>query len=330
MASRKEIREEVIRIADLNTTQHSTLMNDCINATLQEIGNPGWAYSRRNELHHNWSWLKRKTTFTTVSSQEDYILGSDVANIAIMRYGDPDVKLQKISDHRFYKYVPSPDDKGDPELYRQWQISGTSTALAVASKIDVVSTSSSDSGDADLMVTVWGYSSGVLVSESYTLNGATTVSGTVIFDAREIFVSKLKNTTGTVTIIRNTGTVTLASLGSQERNPIHPVISLYPIPSGTKTIYIHYYSFVRPLNFDSDTPCFGDQWHYVVRLGTLAKAYQYLNKEVSFQATMNLYSSAVRAMVAEDRDDPGYIPNLEKRDPLKTNFWLKRSSDAIA
>jgi hypothetical protein len=328
MASRKEIRQEIIRLADMNESQHATLINDCINATLQEIGNPGWAYSRRNELHHNWSWLKRKTTLTTVASQEDYILGADVANIAIMRYGDPDVKLSKISDQRFYKYYPNPTDTGNPELYRQWQISGVSTKLSTADTIDVVSSSTLDSGDSDLAVTVWGYSSGILISETYTLSGTTLVSGTVTFDAREIFVSKLKNTTGSISV--KAGATTLVTLGAQDRNPIRPVISLYPIPSSALTIYIHFFSYVRALNNDSDCPPFGDQWHYVVRLGALTKAYQFLGKEVLFQSTMNLYSSAVRAMIAEDRDDPGYIANMERRSLNIINFGLSRSSDAIA
>jgi hypothetical protein len=329
MASRKEIRQEVIRIADLNETQHLSLINDCIDATLQEIGNPGWAYSRRNELHHNWSWLKRKTTFSTVASQEDYILGSDVANIAIMRCADTDIKLQKISEQRFYKYYPDPTDTGNPRLYRQWQISGVSTKLAVADKIDVVSSSASDDGDDDLMVTVWGYSSGILVSENYTLNGTTTVSGTITFDANDIFVSKLKNTTGTITIKENSGSTTVTTIGSQERNPIRPVVSLFPLPSSAKTISVNYFSYVRKLNFDSDCPPFGDQWHYVVRLGTLTKAYQFLGKEVLFQSTMNLYSSSVRAMVAEDRDDPGFIANLERRDVNKNLIGLHRSTSDI-
>jgi len=332
MSSRKEIRQEIIRITDTNESQISTLVNDNINATLQEIANPGWAFSRRNELHHNWSWLRRATTFATVASQESYVLGRDVANISVMRYASPDTLLKKMTDYRFYRMIPAPTDTGNPEIFRQSQISGIATTLAVADKINVVSSSTSDDGDSDLVVSVTGFSNGILVTETYTLDGTTLVSGTITFDAREIYVSKLKDTTGIITITENSGSTTLTTLGSQDRTPIHPVVSLYPIPSSVKTIYVSYYTQMRNLNNDSDTPLFREHWHYVVRLGALAKTYQYLNKEESFNAAQSLYSSAVRAMVAEDRDDPSYIPELFRNDPFlkNNNFGLKRATDAIA
>jgi len=331
MASRKEIRDEILRVTDQLNDQIGTLVNETINATLLEIANPAWAFSRRKEVHHNWSWLKRKTTFDTVASQEDYLMAREIDNIYLIRQTTSPALLERWPDEKFYKVLPNPTDTGNPRLYREFGVEGVATALAEEDTLDVVSSSAADDGDDDLGVTIRGFVGGYMDSEIYTLDGTSTVSGAKTFQARSLFISKSKNTTGKITITENSGGETIAVLGPEDRNPIYKMLSLYPIPSSAITINVHYYTHLRELNSDFDTPQFHEKWHYVVRLGTLANVYQFLNKEEAFRVAQGMYSSAVRAMVAEDQDDPDLVPRMERQIRLYDHsVHIRRSKDAVA
>jgi len=255
------------------------------------------------------------------------VLERDIKDVAIVTQRESPTKIYRVTDEQFLKYEPEPTDTGNPVLYRLWEISGVGTKLSTADTIDVVSSSTSDDNDSDLAVTIWGYVNGILQSESYVLNGTTTVTGSTTFDARDIFVSKSKNTTGTITI--TAGATTLTTLGKEERNPIHKVMDLYPIPGSAMTIYIQYYSHLRELVRDSDVPQFDPNWHYVIRLGTLAKVYQFLGKENDFTTTQALYSASVRAMVNADRGVSDFIPRLE-RHRFRQFPHIRRSTADVA
>jgi len=306
------------------------MVNDFANLTLHEIENPGWAFSPRREIHHRWTFLRRKTSFETVASTEDYVLERDIRNIGIVRQTTTPTVLVRYTDQDFYTLVPNPTETGTPLAYRQWEMSGVATKLAVADTIDVVSSSTSDANDTDLTVTVWGYTNKILQSEVFTLNGTTAVTGSVSFDAREIFVSKSKNTVGTITITENSGGTTLTTLGKQDRNPLHKVISLYPIPSAAITIYVEGWGHMKEMVDDGATPPFDQSYHYVVRLGTLAKVYQHLGKDALFAATQAMYAAGVRAMANADMGTSDYTPYLKRHNPINgSNQWVKRTSDDI-
>lgn len=327
--SRKEIRDNVLSTTRQDNTQIGTLVNDFINLTLNEINDTGWAFTRNN-YNHLWTWLRRKTTFVTASGTEDYVMAREVDRIAIMRQTSSPVKLRQIPDDKFFELVPYPTASGNPSWYRIWETEGLSTRISTAEKINVSSSSSSDAGSAELKVTVVGFVSGILTSETYQLNGTATVSGTNTFQAREVFVSKQKTTTGTISVVGNTSATTLLTLGAEDRAPRFKVVTLYPKPNSALTIYLEYYTRIRDLANDSDVPEFDKKWHYVVRLGTLAKVYQYLNKETDFIATQALYTSAVKSMVSSDLSNPDLITQLSRRIPQALGIHNRRSEDAIA
>lgn len=298
---------------------------------MHEIENPAWAFSPRRELNHRWSWLKRKTTFDTVASTEEYVLDRDVSHIAIVTQRTSPSRLTRITDEDLYFHDPDPSDSsGNPEFYRVWELSGVATKLAVADTIDVVSSSASDASDPDLTVTVWGFVGGILQSETYTLNGTTTVAGSSTFQARDVFVSKSKDTAGTITVKENSGGTTLVTLGKEERAPLFKVLSLYPIPSSAMTVYVQYYSHLKELVNPGDVPQFSQNWHYVVRLGTLAKTYQHLGKDTDFAVTQGLYSSAVRAMVESDRGVSDLKDHLRRHKVDMHSSLIRRSTSDVA
>ncbi len=327
VSSRKEIQTAAIARTRQSITQIGDEVDDMINQTLNEINDPGWAFPRK-DFTHNWRFLRRKLPQFTASA-EDKVLDSDVDRIALVRQTTSPIKLVQVPDDRFYELIPNPTATGNPRWYRLWDYEGVATRLTTADTVDIVSSSTSDAGDSELSVTVAGYVSGVWRTETYALNGTTKVTGSLTFDARNVYVSKQKDTTGTITASENSGATTLTTLAPDERAPKFKIMSFYPIPSSTP-IDIEYFTRMPLLENDSDVPIFDRKWHYVVFLGTVAKIYQYLNKETSFITQQGLYSAAVRAMVAADSHEPDLINHMRPRIFKPHNIRLIRSEDAIA
>ena len=233
--------------------------------------------------------------------------------IGLIRQTDSPIHLTYVPDEVFYHFVPNPTAEGNPRFYRLWEEEGVSTSLSTDDTIDVVSSSTSDGSS--ITVTVSGYdNNGVKVSEEYTLNGTTKVSGSTTFDARKpIRVSKSADTTGSITVTENSGGTTLVVLGPEERSPRFKVISFYPIPGSAITIYLEYYTRIKMLANDADVSDLGEKWSWLIRLGTMAKVYQYQNKESLFTSTQALYASGVRNMVKADMQNVDYIPYLRSQ-----------------
>jgi len=326
-SSRKELRDSVLDTTRQTNAQIGSLVNDFINLTLVEINFPGWALKK--DAHYSWNFLKRKTTFTTVASQEDNVMKRDIDKIAFLRQTTSPAKLIQIPDEDFYKLVPNPTAEGTPRYYRVWEREGVSTRLSTDDTIDVLSSSTSDSGDSTLAVSVSGYDTdGIWRTGTYQLNGVTAVTGGITFDAgREIVVTKQKDTTGTITIREGTAATTLLKLGPREREARFKVLSLYPIPNAAITVYLEYYRTIPMLDNDSDAPIFGANWSHIVRLGALAKVYQYLNKPDSFQVHA-LFRQGVRSMVAWDRANPDLVEKMDREIRYPQDI-VNRSEDEI-
>lgn len=314
ISSRAEIRSHVLSVTRQDNTQIGTLVNEFINRTIAEINDPAWAGPKGNHSHL-WNWLRAKKTFTTTASTADYVMGHEVDRIALMRQTTTPTKLIQLRDEDFFEYVPDPTTEGNPRFYRIWETEGVSTRLSSADTIEVLSSSSSDAGSDELAVTVMGYSGGIWRTEVFTLNGTAVVSGSITFDARELFVSKQKNTTGSITVRKATGDTTLVTLGPEDRAPKFKVISLYPIPSAAITMYLEYYKYLKPLNNDSDVPGLHEKYHWIIVLGTLYKVYQYLNNELAMQQTYSVYKNAVWGMVSSDKIETDIVDSLKARNP---------------
>lgn len=330
-SSRKELRDISLQTTRQDAAQIGSLVNEFINLTLSEINSPGWSFTSRNkEVSHSWSFLRRKTTFATVASTSDYVLARDIDRVTLIRQTETPIKLSQLTDELFYRMVPDPDDTGNPRFYRMWETEGVATRLASSDTLNVVSDSASDAGSSELSVSIQGYdASGIWITETYQLNGTSSVTGTKTFAAREIYVSKQKATTGTVSVNRQTGGTNLVKLGPNDRAPRFKVLSLYPIPAGVSTMYAEYFTFIPNLNNDSDVPLIPEKFHYVVRLGILAKIYQYLNKETEFNAIQAQFAGAVRTMVSSDRVEPDLIEYLMPEKHLMPFIMVYRSEDMI-
>lgn len=308
VSTKRQIRLSAIAATSQDATQIGTIVDDFINITLNEIENPAWAFT--NGYNHLWSWLRRKTTFTTTGGTADYVMERDISRIGILRQTSSPAKLIQLSDEDFYSNLPNPTASGNPLFYRLWETTGISTKLTAADTISVASSSNVDG--ATFTVAIMGYISGRLDSEILTLNGTSTVTSTKTWDAREIFVSKSGITTGNITVRAVSAAVTILTLGAQETSPRFKVVSLYPTPGATITIYAEYFKSIRELVNDTEAPEFSEKWHYVVRLGTIAKIFQYLGKTTDFLSTQEMYAKSVRAMVQADKANPDFIASLSR------------------
>ena len=306
VATRKQIRDSVLETTQQLASQIGSLVEDFINISMQEIGSPAWVF--KNERHYLWSWLKRKTTFTATS--EDTVLERDIDKIALVRQTDSPVRIVYLPDEIFYRELPNPTESGNPRIYRLWEITGISTKLSTASTITIVSSSALDNTSYKCVVS--GYVSGRMQSEEITMNGTTASSGSITFDAREIFISKSANFNGNITI-KDASANTLVIIGPQEISPRFKVMSLWPTPSST-TVYIEYYKKIKELNFDDEMPEFDPKWHHIVRLGALAKTYQHLGRVDDFAIIQNIYQNAIRGMIQTDSTNPDAISYMRKRD----------------
>lgn len=305
---RKEIRDQAIAMTRETDTINTDVEN-WINDVLSEIQNPGWAYTPRREHDHLWNFNRRKTTLTTVATQEDYELPRDLDRVGLLRQTTSPTKIFRVPDEVFYRDIPNPTATGNPRLYRLWTETGLSTSLAVADTIDVVSDSASDG--TSFTVSIVGYIDGIRDSEVLTLNGTTVVTGSKTWDAsRSMRITKSGKTTGTITVTENSGGTTILTLGPEERGARFQIVSFYPIPASEITVNLEYFTTIRRLVNDTDEPDFDEKWHYVVLLGVISKIRQYQQNESQHNFAYASYASSLRGMVEADEGEFDYIPKL--------------------
>lgn len=231
MRTRLEIRQRVA--TDTRETQINTTIEEYINQTLQEINDPAWAFEQIAAMrgyNHLWSFNRRKLTLTV--SGETAQLPRDVDKISLIRQTDTPVKIKFIPDDLFYDYIPNPTATGRPKWYRIWEEEGVSVRLSTD---DVITVKSSSASDTTQTVRIVGYdTSGLLRTESLTLNGLTDVTGTITYDAGKVLrVSKSADTTGIITVEEDASGTDLVKLAPTERAARFKIISFYPIPPST-------------------------------------------------------------------------------------------------
>ena len=312
----KELRDNVA--STVRETQISSLIDSFINLSGVEIHN-----------YHPWTWLRRKQTFSTIASTEDYNLDSEVDRIAFLRQRTTPAKLTYLPDRLFYQFYPNVEDlgTGTPRHYRLWEETGFSTNLAVADTIYVVSSSTADGSSFTVRV-VGRNSSGEVVGETLTLNGTTNVTSTTTFAASGLMqISKSAATTGTISCYRTTGATLLAELEPDNLTPRYKRISLYPVPSDAITMYLEYFERFRYLVHATDIPQMDIKWNWILREGALAKTWEYKQNEAASAQHQAIYDRGLKLMRAQDESNLDYVPVLESR--MISYGTVRRDSDSV-
>lgn len=312
MKTRLEIRNRVA--TDTRETQINTTIEEYINQTLLEIQSPAWAFEQAGlkGFDHKWSFNRRKTTLTTIASTENYQLPRDLDDISLIRQTSTPIKVNFIPDDLFYEWLPNPTATGNPKWYRIWEEEGVEVRLSADDTIEVLSSSASDT--TQTVRIVGKDSTGLMRTESLTLTGAVAVTGTITYNSGDVLrISKSADTVGVITVRKTTGATTLVQLAPTETSARFKIISFYPIPSSAITLYIEYFTHIRRLEGNDDIPDLNEKWLWVVRLGTMAKVYQYQGKESLLNTTQAMYASGVRSMVREDLGNADYISYLRSQ-----------------
>lgn len=302
LRTRDELTDYLATI--VRDTQIESILESCLNVTLGEI----WAA-------YPWSFKRRKQTFSTVVSQEEYQLDEEVEEIAFLRQRTSPRKLLYLPDHLFYALEPDPEgaSTGTPRYYRVWEETGFSTNLASADTVYVVSSSTSDG--ATFNVRIRGRnSSGEIVRETLTLNGTTNVTSSTTWASDGLMdISKSAATTGTISCRRTTGATLLSEMAPDETAPRFKRLSFYPIPSAVITIYMEYYERLHLLTHDTDIPQIDSRWTWVIVEGTLAKVWNYKQKEDAAALAQRNYERGVMLMRQQDERNLDWIPSLHPR-----------------
>ena len=311
--TRKEIRDRVA--TDTREANINSSIDEWVNLTLEEIQNPAWAFEQiagMRGYEHLWSFNRRKHTLSTVASTEFYQLPREVDKVSLIRQTTTPLKIRFIPDDLFYEYIPNPTATGNPKWYRIWEEEGVEVRLSTDDTIEILSGSASDTTQT---VRIVGYdANGLLRTESLTLSGTTAVAGTITYDAGKVLrVSKSADTTGVITVRETTADTVLVRLAPTERAPHFKIISFYPIPSSAISLYMEYFTRIRKLEGDNDVPDIDERYIWIVRLGTMAKVYQYQGKLELFNSTMAMFGAAIRSMVKSDMQNIDFIPTLRSQ-----------------
>lgn len=321
MYTRLSIRTRVA--TDTRETQINSTIDDYINLTLQEIQSPAWAFELVNlkGFDHKWSFNRRKTTLATVASTENYQLPRDCDDIALIRQTSSPIKVKFIPDDIFYEWLPNPTATGNPKWYRIWEQEGVEVRLSADDTLEVLSSSASDT--TQTVRIVGKDANGLIRTESLTLTGTTVVNGSITYNAGDVLrISKSADTVGTITVRKASGDTTLVLLAPTETAARFKIASFYPIPSSAITLYLEYFTHIRNLEGDNDTPDIPEKWMWLVWTGARAKVYAYQNKETMFATTQANFAAGLRSMVREDLGNSDYIPALRSQLASLKENWV--------
>lgn len=310
-----DMRTEIM--STVRENQNASLFTGFINLSLQEIFNS-----------HLWTWRRRKSTITTVVSQESYNLDEEVDIIAVIRQRTTPVKLVQMEDETFYNYVPNLEDlgTGSPLSYRFWEETGFSTNITTAEALSVVSSSAADG--ASFFVRITGRdSNGLVVSENITLNGITAAASSNTY-ASLLSISKSARTTGIITVSGGTTATVFCRLAPTNMAPRFKRISLYPVPSAAITLYLEYYEVFRELVNDYDIPQMDIKWWWVGREGALARAWEYKQNDQGKLYHQQNFLRGLEQMKAQDK----FNPDLSKVMRAKDHYVevVRRYSDSVS
>lgn len=227
-----------------------------------------WCRTRYDRILRSFPWdeLNRSYNLSVTTGTRDYALRYDVEQIIKMWDSTHGIEITAldIRDHiRFNAVmleVSGNVQTGNPDQYVDIGSKSVSALLSTADRVQVLSTSASDTSPKIIRIT--GEVSGMPVSESITLTGTTAASSTNTFDSgTELTISAgtsdgtLQDLSGVVTVREfTTNANVLAKLAPNERAPYYKWIRLSVTPASALTAQVWYKKRWMPLTNDNDVP----------------------------------------------------------------------------
>lgn len=232
--------------------------------------------------------LEHETTFATVSATRVYYLDEFLPN-SILSVVDQtnNQNLSIIDEKRIELIDQDKDDSGSPFHY---SLLGTSNVEGQPSSASVVTVSSASASDTTQRVRIRGLVSSVANYELLSLNGTSSVAGTLSFSS-VTHITKDAVTVGRISATSNAAAVTLALIPRARFSVEYQKIGLWPVPSGAYTIMVR--GLRRPLDLvnSEDIPDLPELFHELVLIGALIRGHQFLydfQRSNELQALFNL------------------------------------------
>jgi hypothetical protein len=297
----KDIYTEVAnRLGDAADTDLLAYSKTWANQAYQEI-------IRECATNTTLPWLRKRGTFTGTAST--YIFPSYVGEIKSIK--NQSYELTKLPIEQFDSLYPNATTTGVPTTYVPLGVVQYAAQVSAMGALSCYSSSDSDIPVATVSstITVRGLSTGIERYMTIVLSGQNIVScdtagNTIRFD--EIYsITKSVSTTGYITVLANTGTVSCAIIPPERLMLECQKIMLYPTPSSVSHTY-NYLEKAGDLIQDNDQPRIPEKFHELIVLGAIA-----------------------RGMVWMEDDNRSLIAKSEFRQQLNNLIEYTNSYDAI-
>jgi hypothetical protein len=262
-------------------------------------------------------------TFTTVSGTRKYFLDqTEFLKILSMRDVSNVLDLSERTMQEIEAWDPDYTDTGTSKYYIPFGLEYVRAQPGSAGVATVVSSSASDTTQS---VRINGLVSGAQTSESISLNGTTTATGTVTWDAGTVntltVFSAVKSavTVGRVTVARGSDTLAIIppSLFAEERHPVY----LWPEPAAANTIRGHVLRRPRKMVNAEDFPDFPVAFHELVLIGAVIKGHlSMFNFRAADELNQKYFLPAVGRLEKQQGNTRGkYSPVIGGADPVLGN-----------
>jgi hypothetical protein len=232
----------MITLGLLKSEMREFLVNEAISSRISD-----WAFWVTADIlsRHDFWWNKKKSSLTTVASTAEYILSPRVNGKQISYMGNEAQRGFEITERDledFYRFDSTPTETGEP---RHWAYVDQSEVLAITTAASTVTVVSSSASDLSVNVVVRGKVGGVDLVEEIALNGTTSATGTLSFDADGFESVSLSDVcAGYITVTANSQTISQIPPGLQRIQA--PRIRLWRVPSSALTLpYIYYQNAIK-------------------------------------------------------------------------------------
>jgi hypothetical protein len=253
-------------------------------------------------------WYKH--SFSTVASTRSYYVDEFLPNgIRFLFDETNNTELVQKDEKDMVSLDPDLDETGTPSYYSLTGLTTYQGQPSSASTITIVSGSASDTTQ---KVRIKGLVSSAQNYELLTLNGTTTVAGTLSF-SEVTQISKDNTTTGAITVTDTSGSTTLAVIPRFKYASEYQEINFYHIPDDTYTIAVH--GMRRPLDMvnSEDLPDLPEMFHEILVTGMLIRGHAYLFDIQRSNELQQIFNAKIAELGAKFANKGGYIPRLQGR-----------------
>lgn len=251
--------------------------------------------------------------------QEEYTLPVQCGHRMFLwheEYGYPFL-MSYIPEQQFLHTGRDIVEKNVPERYRMWGEDMVKKQMLTSGTISVFS---SDSGDTNQAVTIFGISSLYPDSETYALNGASVVTGTTTFSSLERVV-KNGSTNGRITIADGANTANVYAVipaGGANQGIIYKKIQINPLPNTAFDINVYYYKEPFILVDDGDVHELGPDFDEAIILLATTKI-QAETSQAEAASFYKMYSDELVTLRRTNADKPDWIPTMKRPYPGRSD-----------